>query len=607
MCRHTGVARSQVPWHSLLMQNPGAVELRPWLEAIAGIATALNRPVSLAEVLDLVSETASRLLGYDFCAVLLLDERRQSLIITGSYGLSPSYVRQVNADRPVVLDPDTEQPAPSSRAFLTGTLVQVADTVADATFLPWGGVAREQGYRSMVAVPVAASGVPVGTLNCYTRLPHEFGADEQELLRLLADQAGVAIETARLRDHEATTIAELLSTNEALAEQHELLRRGEAVHEQLTEVALRGGGVAGVAAALGELLGTPVVVTEEPSGTELARVDRGEEPLVAQDADALSTPVVLGQDTVARIWVPRCARALPPVDVRALEHAATVCALEVLRARTALEVEWRLQGEVVGDLLTGNPTGLATAAERATRLGHDLTMPHSVIVVRVDRVSTGAGSARVLSVARSFAATAQPRALVSAIGDDVVLLWPTDDPAAALDRATELQRQLRRVETGSEAALAVSPLCTALVDYPAAYRRTRGAVAMARLRGRTDDVASFDSLGVHGLLLQLEDVAELRRFAADLLAPLRSHDAARGTALEETLRAYVAHDLNTAATAAALFVHPNTVGLRIRKAEQLLGFSTTEVRPLAELQVALSADDVADALASKGQAGSGRG
>jgi len=595
------MARSRVSWHSHAMQTSGALHLRPWLEAIATIATVINRPVSLPEVLDLVSETAARLLGYDFCAVLIVDEDGNSLAITGTYGLSSSYIQQVNADHPVMLDPDDELQAPSSKAFLTGRSVQVVDTLADATFLPWGGVARQQGYRSLISVPVVSSGVPVGTLNCYKRVPHEYGADERDLLSLLADQAGVAIETTRLRDREAATIAELLAANTALAEQHELLRRGEAVHEQFTQVALRGGGVAGVAAALTEVLGTSVVVTEEPSGAELAAVKRDEKPLVTQDTEAHSTPVMLGLDTVARIWVPRSVLPLPAIDVRALEHAATVCALEVLRARTALEVEWRLSGEVVTDLLTGNPAGLVTAAERAGRLGLDLTNPHAVIVVHGG--TQRAGSARVLSVARSLVAAAQPRALVSAIADDVVLLLPAKDQADALDRAGQLQRQLRRIGVGADTGVAVSPLCTTLADYPAAYRRARGAATIAQLRGQADTVASFESLGVHGLLLQLEDVSELRRFAAETLAPIRAHDATRGTALEQTLRAYVAHDLNTAATATALFVHPNTVGLRIRKAEQLLGVSTAHVRSLAELQIALSADEVADALGTRGQDG----
>ncbi|MCO8276665.1 GAF domain-containing protein [Actinoplanes sp. TRM 88003] len=555
------------------MQTTGAVQLRPWLEAIAAIATALNRPASLPEVLDLLSATASRLLGYDFCAVLLVDEPRSKLVITGAHGLSPRYIEQVNADHPVVLEPDDEPRAPSSRAFLTGTSVQVPDTVADATFLPWGGVARQQGYRSMISVPVFSAGIPVGTLNCYTRMPHEFGPDEQELLSLLADQAGVAIETARLREREAATIASLTTANTAL-------RRGEEVHGQFTRVALRGGGVAGVAAALSELLGTAVTVLEEPSGVPLAAVGDPVE-------DGQATLVVLGNETVARIVVPRTASPLAALDVRALEHAATVCALEVLRARTAHEVEWRLSGEVVSDLLAGSAAGLVTAAERAGRLGLDLTKPYAVIVVN------GGPSARILSVARSLAAAAQPRALAGAIGDDVVLLWPAD----AGSQAERLLTQLRRIGVGPEAAVAVSPPCQALADYPSAYRRGRGAATIARLRGTADAVASFGSLGVHGLLLQLQDVAELRRFAAETLAPIRTYDAARGTALEQTLRAYVSHDLNTAATAAALFVHPNTVNLRLRKAEQLLGVSTSQVRVLAELQVALSADDVADALA----------
>ncbi|MGH3316406.1 MAG: helix-turn-helix domain-containing protein [Nocardioidaceae bacterium] len=579
------------------MRPTVALELRRWLEAIATIATELNRPVSLPEVLDLVSETASRLLGYDFCAVLLRDEERRSLIITGAYGLSSEYIQRINADRPVVLDLEGEPRSPSSKAFLTGRSVQVVDTVADANFLPWGGVAREQGYRAMISVPVAASGVPVGTLNCYARLPHEFGTDEQDLLGLLADQAGVAIETARLRDHEAATIAELRKANAALAEQHELLRRGEAVHEQLTQVALHGGGVAGVAVALAELLGTSVVVTEEPSGAEIAAVKRGDTELVPNSAGVHVTPVTLGDDTVARISVPRDGSPLSALDVRALEHAATICALEVLRARTALEAEWHLSGEVITDLFTGNPAGLVTAAERAGRLGIDLTTPHAVILVH--GAAQRAGSARILSVARSLAATTHPRGLVSAMADDVVLLWPADEPAVALERAEELHHQIRRMDAGADTSVAVSPLCTALADYPAAYRRARGAATIALLRGQTDTVATFESLGVHGLLLQLEDVSELRRFAAETLAPIRAYDTARRTALEETLRAYVANDLNTAATAAALFVHPNTVGLRVRKAEQLLGVSTTHVRALSELQVALSADEVGAALRTR--------
>ncbi|MGZ4541472.1 MAG: PucR family transcriptional regulator, partial [Blastococcus sp.] len=131
-----------------------------------------------------------------------------------------------------------------------------------------------------------------------------------------------------------------------------------------------------------------------------------------------------------------------------------------------------------------------------------------------------------------------------------------------------------------------------LQDYAAAFRLARGAVELSQLRGRRDVTVTLADLGVYGLLLQLEDTRELSRFVDDLLRPLRDHDALRGTALLETVTTHLRHDLSTAATAAVLYVHPNTVGLRIRRAEELLGLSLSDVESLAQVKVALMVDDV---------------
>jgi sugar diacid utilization regulator len=307
----------------------------------------------------------------------------------------------------------------------------------------------------------------------------------------------------------------------------------------------------------------------------------------------VAAQVLLGSETVARMWLPGTLAEFSALDVRALEQATTVCALELLRSRTALEVEWRLSGEVLTDLLTGNPAAMSTLVERAQRLGHDLSSPHAVLVAGTHGADSGPPPQRVLSVVRSLASRSTPRALVTLVGDDVVALWPAGDAAEPPARAEELRRLLRRGDPQARVTVAIAPSCTNLTDYPAAFRRARGALSMARERDAADGVISLDSLGLHGLLLQVEDVGELVRFADGLLRPLREQDSTRGTALEETLRVYLRNNLNTAATAAELFVHANTVGLRIRRAEQLLGVSTSHVLALAELQVAISADQVA--------------
>jgi PAS domain S-box-containing protein len=59
-------------------------------------------------------------------------------------------------------------------------------------------VALEQGFRGFVGVPLRAHGRAVGTLNVFTKGARHFLPDEVALLSALADQASLAIETARL-------------------------------------------------------------------------------------------------------------------------------------------------------------------------------------------------------------------------------------------------------------------------------------------------------------------------------------------------------------------------------------------------------------------------
>jgi sugar diacid utilization regulator/GAF domain-containing protein len=593
-------------------------EVRRWVAGIARIAAAVNAPASLAELLDLVSQTACELMDYRFCALTLADPDREVLVIEGSFGLSAEYIAGVNADHPIVLRPGDPDQAPSSRAFTTGRAVQVSDISVAPVFRPWGGVAAEQGFRSMIAVPLLVSGRALGTLNCYRRELHEFGPDEIDLLTTLAHQAAIAIETARLRAHEASTIADLRELNRSLAEQHALLEQGDQIHRELTAVALRAGGIHSVATALAGLLRRPVLV-EDAAGETLASVQvagrRVDAPRREVDDESgpppaegltevpgwaeaslpgprVMAPVLLGGEVVGRIWLPGPLAEFGPLDHRACEYAATVSALELLRARTALEVEWRVSGELVSDLLSGNPTSLATITSRAARLGHDLRLPHSALVVKVDPEHP-VDQQGVLSAVRSVSAPIRPRPLVTAMGDYVVALWPAadEDVAGSVGHADAVRRAVR-VQTGATASVAVTRRCATLQDYPASFRLARGAVELSQLRGGRDVSVTLADLGVYGLLLQLEDTRELVRFAEATLRPLREHDTARGTALLETVATHLRHNLSTAATAAALYVHPNTVGLRLRRAEEVLGLSLSDVEALAQLKMALMADDV---------------
>ncbi|MEV0202427.1 helix-turn-helix domain-containing protein, partial [Nonomuraea sp. NPDC050691] len=103
-------------------------------------------------------------------------------------------------------------------------------------------------------------------------------------------------------------------------------------------------------------------------------------------------------------------------------------------------------------------------------------------------------------------------------------------------------------------------------------------------------VRGFRELGTHRLLLGLVDQATLSAFAHDLLAPLRAHDAQRRSDLEPTLRAFLDHDGQWAATAAALHVHANTLRNRLARVTELTGRDVGRVEDLVDLFLALTID-----------------
>ena len=82
------------------------------------------------------------------------------------------------------------------------------------------------------------------------------------VIQVLAQQTGVAVSNARLHARERATAAELAGTNAALAETVASLRRSMDIHDRLTQVAVSGEGQPGIAKALHELTGMPVVIED---------------------------------------------------------------------------------------------------------------------------------------------------------------------------------------------------------------------------------------------------------------------------------------------------------------------------------------------------------
>lgn len=541
--------------------------LERWLHALAGIGEAVGGDAPVAQLLNRVARTACTLLGYDFCAVFLPDDARAALTIVGSHGLSGDYIAQVNADRPILLDVHGEGEAPTSTAFRTGEVVMLEDIELVPEF-SWGGVAHEQGYRALISVPLRRGGTIIGALNGYRAGPHSFDAAEVSLVTTLATQVAIALGTAQLRAQEQATIREL--------------RRAEEVHGLLMATALRGEGVAGVADALSRLLDREVLI-DEVHDAELT-------PAVTLVDDHWESGVTLDGTVVARIQVAGD-DALSALDVRAVEHAAVVTALELLRARTAAEVEQRLRGSLLADLLTADHTDSSATTsllDRARRLGWDLSDNQTLITVRWPEPER---AERVLALTDRFAGDIAPRPLAALFRGDLVLVCSMQSHAAAADMARSLVGTLT-ASGAVEAAVAAVAATGTVTDLPEAFRTVRGAMNLAESTHSTTVIDMAD-VTIDHLLLQLDDPQRLREFAHVVLGRALDYDRTRQTELIRTARVYLDHSLDRRAAANALHLHPNTVAQRIRRLEELTGLQLSRPRDLLQLTAALTVAQVA--------------
>jgi len=88
---------------------------------------------------------------------------------------------------------------------------------------------------------------------------------------------------------------------------------------------------------------------------------------------------VVGGELAGRLWVTGPPAEPEPVQLRVIERFTLVVALLLLQQRHLLDVQSRLSGDLLGDLLReGGPVRPRAVLDRAAALGHDLSRPHLV-------------------------------------------------------------------------------------------------------------------------------------------------------------------------------------------------------------------------------------
>lgn len=416
-------------------------------------------------------------------------------------------------------------------------------------------------------------------------------SSEQFLLRVLAQQAGIAIAGARQRARRRADAERLHAANAALAETVAELELTAEVHERLTRVAAAGGGPEGIAVALHELTGYPIAVEDRYGNLRAWAGPRRPEPYPKEPWNAREE--MLNEVSRDPRPVRRDGRIIVPAGPRddvlgvlvlidpgesagrpeqaALQHAATVLALELAHLHNVAEAELRLGRDLVEELLSG--AGEETMLARADALGYDLRRPHRIVVVS-GPPEDGFGRAVGVAVRETGIGS-----LFAVRGREAVVLSDADRPWSRFHAV------VRRELGGGLCRVGVGGAYERPRDLPRSYHEARLALRLqSAVTG--DQATEFDRLGVYRLLADVGEPGSVERFVREWLGALLDYDAGKGSELVTTLTRYLECGRSYEATTAALAIHRSTLKYRLRRIKEISGHDLADPDTYFNLQLA---------------------
>lgn len=167
--------------------------------------------------------------------------------------------------------------------------------------------------------------------------------------------------------------------------------------------------------------------------------------------------------------------------------------------------------------------------------------------------------------------------------------WLTFGEMPSPDRVERSVAALRELHLGALRDFAVATGVGSLQSGPdglaATLDEAGDAARIAAARSATGWFVRVDSLGLEQLLLAWTGNDTFVPAAESLLAPLREG----GGELLTTLSSYLDHESGIAATATALGLHRNTVAVRIRRVQELLGIDMSDPEARLALHLACRA------------------
>jgi DNA-binding PucR family transcriptional regulator len=559
------------------------------LLALHDFTFALNRARGSTELLRAIVNRARSFIGSDICYLSSFDSQRKDFFASFvEGGVSREFARvripqDLGSCKPII---ETKIP------FVTENYRQdvrfVHDTRVDAAL-------QAEGIVSMAGVPLLLEDAVLGILYVADRRSRTYQPEEIALLVSLTSHAALAMENARLFEESQNALLALKQTTDEVQSAID-------VHEQLTELVAKGGGLDELANRMSTVLSAEIMILDldyapvahavwegaksrmlgrlvrKRAGTELISALAqsrwtGRSVSIARNetTNVRGVTIVGASQLLGAVLVSR-SKPMTDSEIRTFERGAMVTGIVLL----SLDRFERSRDQELSHLLMAlrerRPEAAGSLAVHAKRAGISIESPLSLVVVE-----TGT---RALVMDPTRALRGLPM-LAAAIDGHTAVLCET----SSVDETSQRMQNVFAQGGDARPSIAVAPV-EALKAYWGAYELAVRCLRLVEALGRRGAIVQAASLSVFAALFADHTATQLVAYVEAAIGPLLLHDKAKAAKVADTMRLYLDLGSNTSLAAKALNIHENTVRQRLETAKRLLGADCLSKRAF-ETQAAL--------------------
>jgi len=449
--------------------------------------------------------------------------------------------------------------------------------------------------------------------------------DDLDFLKAISINAAVAVNNAINYEKEIQNNISLQNYTKIIEKQRNQYQFSTNLHNKLTSMVLEGCSVQDIISELAKILDKDIIiidlfyniknyVLERSLPFNLIKKNRAK---IAQSLNKYGNsvfnfsesnhslyinPIIVSKETLGWMGIISKEPITSEMDKITIERGATILAIELLKLDEMLEMEQKLKGDFLDNLILNQDENYIL--KYANHYGYNLNREHQIMIIEINNNSIKEDmniynkefmnyQKRLLDSLAQPILKHFPNTISIIKGHNIIFILELNK----ITKANLSKSTIKKILT-SFLALAknnifagLSNTFTTINEFKDAYYNARQSLKIGKKISENDFIFFYEDLEVKKLLLNNTE-EDLQQFVQKILGNLLNYTNNSQKEFLTTLSTYVKSNGNWSFTKEKLLIHGNTLNYRLKRIEEILDMDLNNYAQRLKIQIALEILDI---------------